>query len=134
MDNNFTGIFPSMLEMLTEKCCGDCAEHDKTTIDFRNSSAVSLAVQSGENQVKDAIQPTTELSFPVYGRMQQLFYDDFAFIPLVESGGTVFMTMAPRPGSTARMVVSSVFDMWPMCVAVFVSAFFAGILMWMMVS
>lgn len=134
MSYNVSGIFPSILRMLTQTCCGDCEEHAKTVINFQNSSADNLAAKSGENQVKEALRSTTELNFPVYGRMQQLYYNDFAFIPLVESGGTVFMTTAPEPGSTAKMVVWSVFDMWPMCVVIFISAFFAGIFMWILVS
>ncbi|KAK3717533.1 hypothetical protein QZH41_013793, partial [Actinostola sp. cb2023] len=129
---NVTGIFPTMLEMLTTKCCGACAEHPRTEIDFTNSSSQSAALKSNENQVRRDIEEVTEMHFPITGRDGQMVYNDFAFVPLVESGGTVFMTMVDEPGKKARMVVASVFSLWPMCMAVFVSAFFAGILMWLM--
>lgn len=87
-----------------------------------------------ENKVRANIEEDVEISFPVSGRYDQLVYNDFAFVTLVESGGTVFMTIVDEPGMMARTVVNSVFELWPMCMAVFVSAFFAGMLMWMLVS
>ncbi|XP_001623142.2 uncharacterized protein LOC5501884 isoform X2 [Nematostella vectensis] len=131
-DVNTTGIFPVILQSVTEQCCGYCQEFGYTFINFTRSGNETYAQKPSEMVVKRSIVNQTALSYPVYGRMDQKEYGGFGFVPMVKSGGVVFMSVTPLPGTTARMLVYSVLDLWPMCVFVFVSAFFSGIFMWIL--
>lgn len=133
-NKNISGIFPTLLKILTKTCCGKCQEHTKSEINFDYFSKQSHALKLDENVVRGDIEDNSEISFPITGRYGQSSYNDHAFVPLVESGGTVFMTIVDEQGMMASMVVMQVFKLWPMCMAVFVSAFFAGIVMWILVS
>ena len=93
------------------------------------------AEKSTEKQVREAIDDMTELSFPVYGRMEQTDYsNEYGFAPLVQSAGVAFIVTGDEPGAAAKMVVKAVFDLWPLIVIVFISAFFSGIVMWLLVG
>lgn len=133
-NDNATGIFPPILHLVVRSCCGEC-QHGYTQIDYRASGPNTTALKSTEKQVREAIDDMTELSFPVYGRMEQTDYsNEYGFAPLVQSAGVAFIVAADEPGTAAKMVVKAVFDLWPLIVTVFISAFFAGIIMWLMVS
>lgn len=134
-NNNVTGIFPPVLQLIVRSCCGECLQHGYTSIDFRSSGRNTSAIKSTEKQVREAIDDMTELSFPVYGRMEQTDYsNEFGFAPLVQSAGVAFIVAGDEPGAAAKMVVKAVFDLWPLIVTVFISAFFSGIIMWLLVS
>lgn len=133
--DNTSGIFPPILHLVVRSCCGECLQHGYTEIDFRTSGPNTSAIKSTEKQVREAIGDMTELSFPVYGRMEQTDYsNEYGFAPLVQSAGVAFIVAADEPGAAAKMVVKAVFDLWPLIVTVLISAFFAGIIMWLMVS
>ena len=127
-NDNATGIFPPILTLVVRSCCGECEEHGHTTINFPTS-------KDSETLVKEAIDDRTELSFPIYGRMEQTDYsNEYGFAPLVQSAGVAFIIPGAPPGAAALMVVRAVFDLWPLIVTMFISAFFAGIIMWLLVS
>lgn len=135
--DNTSGIFPPILHLVVGSCCGECTQHGYTEIDFRASgpNTSASAIKSTEKRVREAIGDMTELSFPVYGRMGQTDYsNEYGFAPLVQSAGVAFIVAADEPGAAAKMVVKAVFDLWPLIVIVFISAFLAGIIMWLMVS
>ena len=135
INDNVTGIFPPILQLVVRSCCGNCLQHGYTDIDFSASGPDTSATKSTEKQVREAIGDMTELSFPVYGRMEQTDYsNEYGFAPLVQSAGVAFIVAGDEPGAAAKMVVKAVFDLWPLIVTVFISAFFAGIIMWFMVS
>lgn len=132
---NVSGIFPPILRLVVRSCCGDCKQHGYTEIDFLYSGHNSAAKKSTEKQVREAIDDAKELSFPVSGRMEQLDYsNEYGFAPLVQSAGVSFIVAGDEPGATAKMVVKAVLNLWPLIVTVFISAFFSGIVMWLMVS
>lgn len=134
-DDNVTGIFPPILQLIVRSCCGECRQHGYTSIDYLSSRLNASAMKSTEKQVREAIDDMTELSFPVYGRMEQTDYsNEYGFAPLVQSAGVAFIVAGDEPGAAAKMVVKAVFDLWPLIVTVFVSAFFSGIIMWLLVS
>ena len=134
-DDNVTGIFPPILQLIVRSCCGECRQHGCTNIDYLSSGLNVSAIKSTEKQVREAIDDVTELSFPVYGRMEQTDYsNEYGFAPLVQSAGVAFIVAGDEPGAAAKMVVKAVFDLWPLIVAVFISAFFSGIIMWLLVS
>ena len=133
--DNVTGIFPPILQLVVRSCCRECRQYGYTSIDFRSSRLNAPAIKSTEKQVKEAIDDVTELSFPVYGRMEQTDYsNEYGFAPLVQSAGVAFIVAGDEPGAAAKMVVKAVFDLWPLIITVFVSAFFSGIIMWLLVS
>ena len=133
--DNVTGIFPPILQLIVHSCCGECAQHGYTSIDYLSSGLNASARKSTEKQVREAIDDMTELSFPVYGRMEQIDYsNEYGFAPLVQSAGAAFIVAGDEPGAAAKMVVKAVFDLWPLIVTVFISAFFSGIIMWVLVS
>lgn len=133
--SNVSGIFPPILRLVVRSCCGDCKQHGYTEIDFLYSGHNSAAKKSTEKQVREAIDDAKELSFPVSGRMEQLDYsNEYGFAPLVQSAGVSFIVAGDEPGATAKMVVKAVLNLWPLIVTVFISAFFSGIVMWLMVS
>ena len=116
-------------------CCGECRAHGHTDIDFRSAGDKQSAVKGTQNEVKQAIDDVTELSFPIYGRMDQTDYsNEYGFAPLVQSAGVAFIVAEDEPGAVAKMVVKAVFDLWPLIITVFISAFFSGIVMWLLVS
>ena len=132
---NVTGIFPPILHLVVRSCCGACAAHGYTEIDFLNANKNQSAIKRTQREVREAIDDDTELSFPVYGRMEQTDYsNEYGFAPLVQSAGAAFIVPEDEPGAAARMVVKTVFDLWPLIITVFISAFFAGIIMWLFVS
>lgn len=133
--DNVTGIFPPILQLIVRSCCGECRQYGYTSIDFRSSGLNAPAIKRTEKQVKEAIDDMTELSFPIYGRMGQTDYsNEYGFAPLVQSAGVAFIVAGDEPGAAAKMVVKAVFDLWPLIITVFVSAFFSGIIMWLLVS
>ena len=133
--DNVTGIFPPILQLIVRSCCGECGEHGYTSIDYLSSGLNTSAIKSTEKQVREAIDDMTELSFPVYGRMEQTDYsNEYGFAPLVQSAGVAFIVSGDEPGAAAKMVVKAVFDLWPLIITVFISAFFSGIIMWFLVS
>jgi len=133
--DNVTGIFPPILRLVVRSCCGECAAFGYTEIDFRNAGDNVSAIKKTQMQVKEAIDDKTELSFPVYGRMGQTDYsNEYGFAPLVQSAGVAFIVAGDEPGAAAKMVVKAVFDLWPLIISVFISAFFTGIVMWLLVS
>ena len=132
---NASGIFPPILHLVVRSCCGECKQHGYTEIDFRYSGRNFSAKKSSEKKVREAIDDPNELSFPVYGRMEQSDYsNEYGFAPLVQSAGVSFIVAGDEPGAAAQMVVKAVFNLWPLIVTVFISAFFSGIVMWLMVS
>lgn len=134
-DGNQTGIFPPILRLLVRSCCGECVAHGYTEIDFRSSGDKDSASKSTEKDVREDIDDATELSFPVYGRMDQMEYSkEYGFAPLVQSAGVAFIVGVDEPGAAAKMVVKAVFNLWPLIITVFISAFFSGIVMWSLVS
>ena len=134
-DGNQTGIFPPILRLLVRSCCGECAAHGYTEIDFRSSGDKDSARKSTEKEVREDIDDAIELSFPVYGRMDQTEYSkEYGFAPLVQSAGVAFIVDVDEPGAAAKMVVKAVFNLWPLIITVFISAFFSGIVMWSLVS
>jgi len=133
--DNVTGIFPPILRLVVRSCCGECAAFGHTEIDFRTAGDNVSAMKKTQIQVKEAIDDKTELSFPVYGRMDQTDYsNEYGFAPLVQSAGVAFIVAGDEPDAAAKMVVKAVFDLWPLIITVFISAFFAGIIMWLLVS
>ena len=134
-DGNQTGIFPPILRLLVRSCCGECAAHGYTEIDFRSSGDKDSARKSTEKEVREDIDDAIELSFPVYGRMDQTEYSkEYGFASLVQSAGVAFIVGVDEPGAAAKMVVKAVFNLWPLIITVFISAFFSGIVMWSLVS
>ncbi|XP_068752195.1 uncharacterized protein [Montipora capricornis] len=132
-NGNVTGIFPPILQLVVRSCCGECRAHGHTDIDFRSAGDKQSAVKGTQNEVKQAIDDVTELSFPIYGRMDQTDYsNEYGFAPLVQSAGVAFIVAEDEPGAVAKMVVKAVFDLWPLIITVFISAFFAGIVMWLL--
>ena len=132
---NVTGIFPPILRLVVRSCCGECAAHGYTQVDFHTAGDNESAIKTTQKQVREAIDDMTELSFPVYGRMDQTDYsNEYGFAPLVQSAGVAFIVTGVEPGAAAKMVVKAVFDLWPLIITVFISAFFAGIVMWLLVS
>ncbi|XP_022795633.1 uncharacterized protein LOC111334203 [Stylophora pistillata] len=130
---NASGIFPPILHLVVRSCCGECKQHGYTEIDFRYSGRNFSAKKSSEKKVREAIDDPNELSFPVYGRMEQSDYsNEYGFAPLVQSAGVSFIVAGDEPGAAAKMVVKAVFNLWPLIVTVFISAFFSGIVMWLM--
>lgn len=134
-DDNVTGIFPPILYLVVRSCCGECRQHGYTVIDYRTAGDNASAIKNTEKRVRELIDDMTELSFPVYGRMEQTEYsNEYGFAPLVQSAGVAFIVTGDEPGAAALMLVKAVFDLWPLIVTVFISAFFAGIVMWLLVS
>lgn len=134
-NGNTSGIFPPILQLVVRSCCGVCAAHSHTEIDFRFSSNNKSANKNTQKDVREAIDDVTELSFPVNGRMDQTDYsNEYGFAPLVQSAGVAFIVAEDEPGTTAKIVVKAVFDLWPLIITVFISAFFTGIVMWLLVS
>lgn len=136
VDNgNVSGIFPPILRLVVHSCCGVCAVHGHTEIDFRSAGDKQPAMKNTQTEVKKSIDDVTELNFPIYGRMDQTDYsNEYGFAPLVQSAGVVFIVAEDEPGAAAKTVVKAVFDLWPLIITVFISAFFAGIVMWLLVS
>ena len=134
-NSNVTGIFPPILRLVVHTCCGVCAVHGHTEIDFRSAGDKQPAIKSTQEEVRKSIDDVTELNFPIYGRKDQTDYsNEYGFAPLVQSAGVVFIVAEDEPGVAAKMVVKAVFDLWPLIITVFISAFFAGIIMWLLVS
>ena len=132
---NETGIFPPILRQVVRSCCGECSAHGYTEIDFKTAGDNYSAIKSTEKQVREAIDDVMELSFPVYGKMMQIEYsNEYGFAPLVQTAGVAFIVAGDEPGATAKLVVKAVFDLWPLIITVFISAFFSGIVMWILVS
>ena len=126
---NITGLFPPILTQATFSCCGFCAEHNQTFIDFTMRSK-----KRSEQEVKNDVDDYTELSFPITGVKDQTSYSGtYGFVSVVKSGGAAFIVVAEDHGAAARKLVASVFDLWPLFMSMLMSVVISGLLLWMMV-
>lgn len=131
---NITGIFPQILLQATSRCCGFCAEHNRTVIDFYSSGVGTRSKKTNEQQVKNHIEHHTELSFPIPGTADQAGYSGrYAFVPLVKSAGAAFIVVAEDSGTGAMNLVMSVIDLWPLFMSMLASVVVSGLLMWILV-
>lgn len=128
---NLTGIIPEVLKLSVKRCCGDCHEHGASQIDFRHSGFNKEAQKRGYQEVKQELDDNTALHFPLH---ESSLSTDYSFVSIVESAGVAFIVTEPEPGESARLVVRSVFELWPLVLSMLISAFLSGVIMWLLVS
>jgi len=76
-----------------------------------------------------------ELSFPVYGFMDQKVYSgSYGFAPLVQSPGVAMIVIGDEEGTAARMLIRSIILCWPIVFLDVMLLWVLSIVIWFVVS
>ncbi|KAK3736615.1 hypothetical protein QZH41_018292 [Actinostola sp. cb2023] len=110
---NHSGIVPPVLEDAVRTCCEDCAEFEATKVNYAKTANGKPAKKKGLQEFKENID-VAELSFPVYGFMDQKVYSgSYGFAPLVKSPGIAMIIIGDEEGAAAKMLIRSIILCWP---------------------
>ena len=117
------GIFKEVLDTIVSYCC-----NGHTNITYAEQPMNDSEV------VKDHIgENGTVISFPVYGEMKDITFQNYPFMPVVEAPGVVFIMTPEDSADAAQAVMGAVFQGWPVLVLTLVMAMLSGIIIWALV-
>lgn len=74
------------------------------------------------------------LSFPVYGTMTNVKFQNKPYFPVIESPGVIYIQGTAANANAATAVVDAVLQGWPVLVLTLIMAALSGIVMWALVS
>lgn len=131
---NHSGIIPPVLENAVKICCEDCAEFGETVVNYTKTPYGKPAMKKGLQQFKENIDDG-ELSFPVYGFMDQKVYSgSYGFAPLVQSPGVAMIIIGDEEGTAAMMLIRSIILCWPIVFLDIMLLWVLSIVIWFVVS
>lgn len=112
------GIFPTILTLLVQECCGACS-----SVEYRR------LVNSSED-LKAELTNNTYIALPIYGSMTDVKYQNKPYFPIVESPGVIYLQKKQPAGNAAKSVMDAVLQGWPVLVLTLIMAALSGIVMW----
>ncbi|XP_028392974.1 uncharacterized protein LOC114517441 isoform X2 [Dendronephthya gigantea] len=125
-----TGIFPPLIRSAIYDVCGNCSEFGQPKLYFETDLTGSSARKSGLVNVKQNIRNENQINFPLIGRK-----DSKTFLPMVDSPGSVFVTLKPSLTMTVEyMFIETVIGTFPLLGFAVITASLAGIIMWCLES
>ncbi|XP_022795614.1 uncharacterized protein LOC111334188 isoform X1 [Stylophora pistillata] len=125
---NPTGLFPQFLPQLFSHCCGNCSEGNGPS-----EIIYDAKFQETLMDIKDVINlgSNDTITFPISGKKDDdLYKNEFYFLPLISSPGVAFIVVEDEPGTSAKAVFDSVVSGWPVLVLTVLMALLSGIVMW----
>jgi len=114
------GIFKEIVKDIMEQCCGDCIEFEYNPNPANNSEI--LKSQIGANE--------SVLSFPIYGTMTSVKFQNQPYFPVIESPGVIYIVKPQDAANAGSAVLDAVFRGWPVLVLTLIMAALSGIIMW----
>ena len=81
---SYHGIFYEILRDMISYSCLNCSSHGKTQLYFDRNGLGTSSIQPSIQSLMNHMDHKTELTFPVYGKMEDTSFKDYAYIPLVE--------------------------------------------------
>ena len=135
-DGKVAGIFPSVLEQVAVSCCGSCASHGKSYVDFRFNGMNKAAQQLIDKDFKSNISHKTDLSFPAYGyTWQETYATSYGYKSIIESPGVAFVVNTEKDSSSTKSpIVFSLVASLPILACTVILIYAAGVIIWLMVS
>jgi hypothetical protein len=120
-----------------ELCCGSCsAGYGSATLDFKKDGYGNKAEKKGLIDVKDKIDNKSFINFPISGIKDQLKYlgvgGEYEFVSIMDMPGAAFIVADRR--NIHREVLDAILGCWPTVIFVFIVAYLAGAVMWLIVS
>ena len=119
---------------MVDKCCEKCSAFDRTVVDFKTDG---LGKESGKNSSRfllETLDTSTDFTFPVYGSsLQDSYKGGYGYVPVIESSGVAFITN-PNVAETQSTLFASLIRCLPVWLLPVVTAFAAGIIIWILVS
>ncbi|XP_048580690.1 phosphatidylinositol phosphatase PTPRQ [Nematostella vectensis] len=132
-DSEPDGIFGPLVQQMFSEVCGLCMNgHNETFLRFNTSGSGRIAKKKSQLAVIREIDDITDISFPISGRKDDTRYmDKYAYLPLVESPGIVFIVTRGNAGTEKTNTLSaSLVACWPV-VALFVfMSYIVGAVLW----
>ena len=115
--------------------CGKClGGHGRTILDIAQNGKGAAARKTSMSGVRSDVDDRTHVSFPIIASMDdEKFMKDFVFIPVVQSPGIAFISLANEPDKT-EVVVTALNKCWPIVVLSVVMAFIFAVFIWIAVS
>ena len=85
-------------------------------------------------EFQESIGDATELSFPVYGFMDQTRYaENLGFVPFVQSPGVALIVIGDEEGTAALVLIRSLALCWPILFLSVILLWAFGVLLWFLV-
>ena len=121
------------LDKMVLYCCGDCHNgHGTSFIDYNLNGSHNSARKSKKQDMINAIDHYTDLSFPIHGYSDQRMYlGSYKYVPVVDSPGAAFIV---RYDDLTAPITNTLVTSWPLAVLVFTFISLSGCLFWMLVS
>lgn len=129
------GIIGQLVQEMILSSCGKCqGGHGETILDFTQNGKGAAAKKTSMGGVGSDVDDKTHVSFPIIGNMDdEKFLKDFVFVPVVESPGIAFISLANEPSRT-EVAALALNKSWSIVVLSVVMGFIAAVLIWLTVS
>ncbi|XP_078344933.1 uncharacterized protein LOC144630436 [Oculina patagonica] len=125
------GIIGELVQEMILSSCGKCTGHGETILDFTQNGKGAAARKTSMGEVGSDVDDKTQVSFPIIGHIDDdKFLKEFVFVPVVESPGIAFISLANEPSRTdvAALAWSK---SWAIVVLSVVMGFIAAVLIWL---
>ncbi|KAJ7378572.1 hypothetical protein OS493_022560 [Desmophyllum pertusum] len=127
-------IIPVVLQAMVKECCGQCAEHNQTILDFKTNGRNKSSFRNTSRELLANLDEYTDFTFPVYGHKDQDTYKGgYGYIPVIESAGVAFIVY-PEFSTTQMTMFRSLIRCLPVLLLPIVTAYIAGVIIWFLVS
>ena len=137
MVTSSSGIFPPLVKRMIAGVCGPCKAHgDRVIVDFKMDGNNEMARKNTSNMVQlEKATDATQVSFPVVGPKTGLTGRSGAFIPIIDSPMSAFITRKPSIHTKAQLAIEqSLVRTLPLLALTVVLLFLGAILIWAVVS
>ena len=134
---DMTGMLPKILNEMAVSYCQTCMMHSgsgRSWVDFNKNGRNSAAKQAHAMAMQSFIEEETAFSFPVYGFKELDIYKTYhRYIPLVQSPGIAHIIFMDKKVEGSELIMTKIFETWPLIVITLLMAIIAGMIMWFLV-
>lgn len=115
--------------------CGKChGGHGETILDIKNNGKGASARKTSVGEVQADVDDRTHVTFPVLGNMDdEKYLKEFVFIPVVQSPGIAFISLANQLSRT-EVAVLTWNKSWPIVFVTAAMGFIVAVVIWIAVS
>ncbi|XP_065685076.1 uncharacterized protein LOC100197582 isoform X2 [Hydra vulgaris] len=129
---NDNSLFISLLQEIFFFSCGTCKSYSNkySTLHFRRSKHGN-PIKKSEFELKASIKGDVDLSFPIYGKIDQSFSPNSTFVILLNSPGIAGVVRNENTiESTILRLAIKIFTVWPLLLITFLIASAFGMVIW----
>eukprot|EP00795_Rhopilema_esculentum_P002629 gene2630-826_t len=136
-------IIPQLVDEATTSCCGNCSgRHGISYVDWQRDALNNTSIKYSREQALQAIANGTHLALPIFNDEFELQGDihssEYVFIPILNTRNVlVFMKNPTRKelgNAASSVIISSLWEQWPLLLLSTVITILAGIVFWILES